>query len=409
MSTYLKSLFTKFDKSNFTYKQLSTLISEIVKRLDRFEESFDNYFKHTFLYTENLLLYKKYLKEITTNLKLQINETFNDVNKARALGWIKKFRYDRIVDKNTLLKMLDEYKNILINSYGYLFHILEKKDIYFNETFYILVFELHVSLNYILDILNKRDYSNVLDYDYNKNNAISSFHLDLDRLTDFDIKTIVNDAFRNNINTYDRTSPVLNYDRFVTIFEYIKNKLQKIETEKGINYTWNKFTSTKNNYISNNTDDKRIINLNGIEPDKILQIKNKIIYELRIYEKAIIYYNKSEDMSSTKEITRINMPPKIEPSTNSTITAVATSEQSPVIIDSYPPELYPIGYRVVDPEQVRTNAEVKIGGNKFKSTKNKITVIYKKKKYTRVIYISERKKYVKINKTYLLLSKLKKV
>jgi hypothetical protein len=49
------------------------------------------------------------------------------------------------------------------------------------------------------------------------------------------------------------------------------------------------------------------------------------------------------------------------------------------------------------------------GGNKFKSTKNKITVIYKKKQYTRVIYISERKKYVKINKTYLLLSKLQKV
>jgi hypothetical protein len=49
------------------------------------------------------------------------------------------------------------------------------------------------------------------------------------------------------------------------------------------------------------------------------------------------------------------------------------------------------------------------GGNKFKSTKNKITVIYKKKQYTRVIYISERKKYVKINKTYLLLSKLQKI
>jgi hypothetical protein len=51
----------------------------------------------------------------------------------------------------------------------------------------------------------------------------------------------------------------------------------------------------------------------------------------------------------------------------------------------------------------------KFGGNKFKSTKNKITVIYKKKQYTRVIYISERKKYVKINKTYLLLSKLQKI
>jgi hypothetical protein len=47
--------------------------------------------------------------------------------------------------------------------------------------------------------------------------------------------------------------------------------------------------------------------------------------------------------------------------------------------------------------------------NKYKNTKNKITFIYKKKEYTRVIYICERKKYVKINKTFMLLSKLKKV
>jgi hypothetical protein len=46
--------------------------------------------------------------------------------------------------------------------------------------------------------------------------------------------------------------------------------------------------------------------------------------------------------------------------------------------------------------------------NNYKKTDKKITVIYKKKKYTRVIYINERKKYVKIDKTYMLLSKLKK-
>jgi hypothetical protein len=51
------------------------------------------------------------------------------------------------------------------------------------------------------------------------------------------------------------------------------------------------------------------------------------------------------------------------------------------------------------------------GGSKsnYKKTENKITVIYKKKKYTRVIYINERKKYVKINKAFMLLSKLKKI
>jgi hypothetical protein len=45
----------------------------------------------------------------------------------------------------------------------------------------------------------------------------------------------------------------------------------------------------------------------------------------------------------------------------------------------------------------------------YKKTENKITVLFNKKKYTRVIYICERKKYVKINKTFMLLSKLKKV
>jgi hypothetical protein len=49
------------------------------------------------------------------------------------------------------------------------------------------------------------------------------------------------------------------------------------------------------------------------------------------------------------------------------------------------------------------------GVNKYKKTENKITVIYKKKQYTRVIYICERKKYIKINKTFMLLSKMKKL
>jgi hypothetical protein len=55
--------------------------------------------------------------------------------------------------------------------------------------------------------------------------------------------------------------------------------------------------------------------------------------------------------------------------------------------------------------------QLNTGGSnkKYKKTENKITVIYKKKKYTRVIYINERKKYVKINKTFMLLSKLKKI
>jgi hypothetical protein len=59
----------------------------------------------------------------------------------------------------------------------------------------------------------------------------------------------------------------------------------------------------------------------------------------------------------------------------------------------------------------KTNVTVSGGSlnNKYKKTENKISVIYNKRKYTRVIYISERKKYIKLNKTYMLLSKLKKV
>ena len=49
------------------------------------------------------------------------------------------------------------------------------------------------------------------------------------------------------------------------------------------------------------------------------------------------------------------------------------------------------------------------GANKYKKTENKITIIYNKKKYTRVIYLCERKKYIKLNKMFMLLSKLKKV
>jgi len=65
---------------------------------------------------------------------------------------------------------------------------------------------------------------------------------------------------------------------------------------------------------------------------------------------------------------------------------------------------------IKQPDFVKLIKMVKGGKNKsnYKKTDKKITVIYKKKKYTRVIYINERKKYIKINKTYMLLSKLKK-
>ena len=52
---------------------------------------------------------------------------------------------------------------------------------------------------------------------------------------------------------------------------------------------------------------------------------------------------------------------------------------------------------------------LKGGANKYKKTENKITIIYNKKKYTRVIYLCERKKYIKLNKMFMLLSKFKKV
>ena len=58
----------------------------------------------------------------------------------------------------------------------------------------------------------------------------------------------------------------------------------------------------------------------------------------------------------------------------------------------------------------KTNLFINGGMNKkYKKTNNKISVIFEKKKYTRTIHINERKKYVKINKTFILLSKLKKI
>jgi len=48
--------------------------------------------------------------------------------------------------------------------------------------------------------------------------------------------------------------------------------------------------------------------------------------------------------------------------------------------------------------------------NKLKSTKKKVKILYNKKEIERTIYINKRgTKYVKINKEYKLLSKLKKI
>lgn len=64
---------------------------------------------------------------------------------------------------------------------------------------------------------------------------------------------------------------------------------------------------------------------------------------------------------------------------------------------------------IIDIDTDNIIKEIQGGQNKYIKTDNKITFLYNKKKYSRIIYINERKKYVKINKDFILLSKVKKI
>jgi hypothetical protein len=163
---------------------------------------------------------------------------------------------------------------------------------------------------------------------------------------------------------------------------YKLNKLNnKIDILKGIYYIT--LLNKLKNYFN---DNKNIIKYNNIiiyEDDAISALSNDKEY-IKYIEKNL-NYDFEEDIEKTIKL------------------------EEAYIINEIKSYIFILN-NLYTYDDVNNLIQIKAGGNKnnYKKTDNQITVIYKKKKYTRTIYICERKKYVKIDKTFILLSKLKK-
>jgi hypothetical protein len=208
-------------------------------------------------------------------------------------------------------------------------------------------------LNLVISIYD--DYDDDYDDYYDNNKDINKYLL-ID-IIDLFIKiiTIINNYFYNNYHTFDNNYIIKGFK--LTIL--LKN-LKKI------------INDPLNNRIKDKLINDKLINDKLIEKNNSLKTLNDLLclidsYDCRSFEKSDNYH------------------------------------QSLITIHNYYNDLEKLNNEI--------SRLFKKGGknkNNYKKTDKKITVIYKKKKYTRVIYICERKKYVKIDKTYMLLSKLKK-
>jgi hypothetical protein len=217
---------------------------------------------------------------------------------------------------------------------------------------------------------------------------LKQVNLKLNNSIVFDEKNIrIIFKFFNNKGNYYLKNELLNYIiqiiNNIYILLYKLNKLNnKIDILNGIYYIT--LLNKLKNYFN---DNKNIIKYNNIiiyEDAAISALSNDEEY-IKYIEKNLNYNYFKKDIEKTIKL------------------------EEAYIINEIKSYIFILN-NLYTYDNVNNLIKIKAGGNKnnYKKTDNQITVIYKKKKYTRTIYICERKKYVKIDKTFILLSKLKK-
>ena len=362
----------------------------------------------------NLLLYyntERDIKNILIGvhcinlLKILINE-----NQSKTIIYYK-YNYDYRILNNELLEFIK-------NDYNYNFNedidIEEKKNIYENIQLQIIL----INTNPIFNIKKTSSKQKSV-----KSDDITADNPETINIFISKLKTAILNYLYEVIHHFknDRLNEILlenNKDIYYIDLNYIKHIQiffdiiqQKIGNKKSINISYIyllyniKYLITNIIYLL--LDNTNIIILKGF--DNIILL-NKFIKYI-IDETQFItykYYNydniiTDDDLQTSLQTTFINdLERVIKEKQSLTNDAIYENIHNKInaINDNYTYYENDITFKV------KLNGG---GNNKYKKTENKITVIYKKKEYTRVIYICERKKYIKLNKTYMLLSKFKKI
>jgi hypothetical protein len=288
-----------------------------------------------------------YLNTLTS--KFKSNVEMKDVE-------MKNLTTYRMDIKKFTMNDFKNFINIVKQSIDYLDDIL----IYINTNLGGILYKIEPKYKkFLLFVLDYLDSYNDDDTIFNIDNFIGDytiFNIDKINTTETNV-TILNQIFTYYIQTFE----------YFILFLYDTKKYEYIIT---CIYIKNLLTNLLQLFNYKNKNYNYIFSYNFYN-DKTYIVKNLNIKEY-IYENNTLDITKKNIAIAYDEITNINY----------FINGVTKMTKMP-----------------------------RLGGknkSNYKKTDKKITVIYKKKKYTRVIYINERKKYIKINKTYMLLSKLKK-
>ena len=394
----------KFEKENYFLNNFSTTKfsnNNIIILLDTYIKG--NLLK---LFSTDKLPFKDFIyiddiNTITTNLISELNNTFKSARESTFKLFMSFKNDDNFYLNSFYLKNLiicvHEYQILLTYIYAYFYNKEER--IAKNKNIFVFVSHIYTSLDIICYILGKTKRP------YNEPEYIF-------------FNSLQENATKYKIGEIIANTPSEHYPRYITQIPSFMDKLKLKIIENYSEEVYNKIFSQIN-----------IQNLLTYWGRKLHFDKNEfydnliflfVKYELVTDYNIIFYKIDVLNFMLTNIRTQIILSKSFDPEkfeltkenkqSNLTITADARSKLTlftrPNLIEPSDSTTTPDSD---SDERPKLFTEVINGGNKFKSTKNKITVIYKKKQYTRVIYISERKKYVKINKTYLLLSKLKKV
>ena len=315
-----------------------------------------------FLYDESIPLSYNI---ITFNDTEITDEIFNEYLSTKDTNIIY---YNEYISKDILLNDILSYNiiyliniiNNTINSENIITEFINNKPVYFSKI-------VNVKLIYtdaIDKMIDFKDY--IIKYldNYLKDSIIlaqnlNSLNISIDSINNFIIKIKDIIANANNIKIMQQLQLKEIIKSFIAILYYNKkfiDVIKCIEFYKLLEILFNYYENTKNSQYFNITDFNIYTYFSKEEVEKF---KNNNIKYFPLLQQEIIPYKLLLKMIESSNLSFI----------------------------------------------VKGGTTI----SKYKSTGNKITVLYKKNIYTRVIYINNRKKYIKINKVFILLSKLKKI
>jgi hypothetical protein len=250
---------------------------------------------------------------------------------------------------------------------------------------------------------------NFTDNKITNNDIIELINYFISKETEYKEKYEYEMYFNKDINLYDTNRIKYNF------FNNIKLTITRLTLF--LNYIIKEITNNnEQKFLINSIEYSNILNkyLEILKNFNILfyyfKMYNDLIIGLEFYVilKKIINYFKTNNLDNYRKILTINKEKEI----NFSLENIKKEYDIDLLLEvqnSYIDLSISIN-KLMQETYNNIKKYIVIGGaSKYKKTENKITVIYKKKKYTRVIYICDRKKYIKINKTFMLLSKLKKI